>query len=90
MIKIAYCLFSYEDLPNDVLDYIGDIEKDFTNKKDYFNYAKYLTNLVNKNFSSNYKWYDLFPFPYDVGRRYCTYCKCYFWFNSDCECFYLK
>lgn len=92
---IAYRLEPVRELPKNVnnsqekvLDYLYDIDEDFTSKKIYIERAKAITAFVNKKFKTTYIWGDLFEKPVDTGWRYCKRCDSVYWKDDNCECDY--
>lgn len=86
MPKVAYRLTPHNEIPTDIHEYLYDIDEDFTTKEKYIERAKQYTNDVNKEFNTDYKWYNLFPKPKDIGWRYCSYCREFYWNDDYCEC----
>ena len=82
----AYRLFPHYGLPEEIGEYLYDIDEDFRDKRAYLQRATKLTDLVNKKFNTNYKLVDLFPLPYDIGWRYCPKCNKYYWEDDGCDC----
>ena len=87
----AYRLWVCKDetqFSQEVIDYLWDIDEDYTRKKDYIKRAKYLTDKANKKFGTNYTWEQLFGSPddFDDGYRYCKKHNIFFWKDEGCEC----
>jgi len=83
----AYRLEANKELEIVNNSWLYDIDEDFTSKKEYIARAKKLTELANKQFKTNYTYYELFGDPVDVGYRYCSRCGCFYWSSEECECY---
>lgn len=83
---IVYRLQPHNDLPEEIQEYLYDVDEDFTKKENFIKRATKLTDLVNKKFNTNYKSAELFPKPKDIGWRYCKKCDTYYWEDECCKC----
>ena len=83
---IAYRLLPYYNLPENVYDYLYDVDEDFTSKIKYVERAEKITSKVNARFNTSYSWNELFPKPTDIGWRYCKKCGEYYWCDDGCCC----
>jgi hypothetical protein len=83
----AYRVITDKTITNKkVLDYLWDVEEDFTNKERAIAYAKKWTEKTNVMFLTDYNYIDLFGEIKYEGWCYCKRCDSYYWSDESCCC----
>lgn len=92
MIKKCYRLIADKGFAEDVgctleqMNYLWDIDDNFTTKKEYLKVAKDYTSDFNQKFNTSFIYQELFGEPKDIGYRYCTECGETFWNDDEHDC----
>lgn len=88
MSRKAYVLEVVKDgsVIDEVVDYLYDIDHQYTDKALTTKWAKMITYKVNRLFRTNYSYQDLFGEVVYQGRRYCSKCDSFFWSDDICDC----
>lgn len=81
----AYRLESDKELDIVNNSWLYDIDEDFLIKQDYITRAETLTARINKEFNTNYKWYELFGKPKFIGWCYDKDTKQFDWYENFVE-----
>lgn len=79
-----------EQEANNIIDFLYDVDEDYTSKKDYVKWAKYYADRVKEKLNIDIDWKLIFDDVTDPNfysdYRYCSKCGEFFWAGEDCGC----